>query len=101
MRSSPGAAPRPLLPVSERKSQEENTPGLRAKKSSDDDDKWDIAPDGASAGREGRQFAVWNVGNNGRIYLRYVAANCRFHGQGRLGTVTLLGRCQCPAPTND
>lgn len=30
----------------------------------------DITPDGGSAGREGRQFAVANVGNNGRIYLR-------------------------------
>ncbi len=32
----------------------------------------DITPDGGSAGREGRQFTVANVGNNGRIYLRYV-----------------------------
>jgi hypothetical protein len=32
--------------------------------------KVDITPDGGSAGREGRQFAVANVGNNGRIYLR-------------------------------
>jgi hypothetical protein len=30
----------------------------------------DIIPDGGSAGREGRQFTVANVGNNGRIYLR-------------------------------
>jgi hypothetical protein len=30
----------------------------------------DITPDGGSAGREGRQFTVANVGNNGRIYLR-------------------------------
>lgn len=34
-------------------------------------EKWDVAPDGGSAGREGRQFTVANVGNNGRIYLRY------------------------------
>ena len=32
----------------------------------------DIAPDGNSVGREGRQFTVGNVGNNGVIYLRYV-----------------------------
>jgi hypothetical protein len=32
--------------------------------------KYDITPDGGSAGREGRQFTVANVGNNGRIYLR-------------------------------
>lgn len=65
---------KPLLPVSERRSQEDNTPGKKNKKGSQDDEKetWDIAPDGGSAGREGRQFAVWNVGNNGRIYLRYV-----------------------------
>jgi hypothetical protein len=31
----------------------------------------DIVPDSTSASREGRQFAVSNVGNNGRIYLRY------------------------------
>ncbi|PSR85594.1 hypothetical protein BD289DRAFT_482608 [Coniella lustricola] len=30
----------------------------------------DITPDGGSGGREGRRFAVSNVGNNGRIYLR-------------------------------
>ncbi|KAL8831778.1 MAG: hypothetical protein Q9191_000664 [Dirinaria sp. TL-2023a] len=30
----------------------------------------DIASDGAAGGREGRQFTVANVGNNGRIYLR-------------------------------
>lgn len=35
------------------------------------DMKFDITPDGGSAGREGRQFTVANVGNNGRIYLRY------------------------------
>ncbi|RDW64929.1 hypothetical protein BP6252_10580 [Coleophoma cylindrospora] len=35
-----------------------------------DDVKYDFVPDGGSAGREGRQFTVANVGNNGRIYLR-------------------------------
>ena len=35
-----------------------------------EDVKNDITPDGSSAGREGRQFTVANVGNNGRIYLR-------------------------------
>ena len=34
-----------------------------------------VAPDGLSGGREGRQFTVANVGNNGRIYLRYVYRN--------------------------
>lgn len=35
-----------------------------------DEVKKDIAPDGGSAGREGRQFTVAKVGNNGKIYLR-------------------------------
>lgn len=61
---------KPLLPVTERRPHEENLAGRRTRKGSQDDDKWTIAPDGGSAGREGRQFAVANVGNNGRIYLR-------------------------------
>lgn len=66
--------PKSLLPVTERKSQEEYVPRKKSTKGSQDEgkEKWDIAPDGGSAGREGRQFAVWNVGNNGRIYLRCV-----------------------------
>jgi hypothetical protein len=31
-----------------------------------------VVQDGSSGGREGRQFTVGNVGNNGMIYLRYV-----------------------------
>lgn len=68
--ASTGAQTKPLLPVTERKPHEENLAGRRAKKRSQDDDKWDITPDGGSAGREGRKFTVANVGNNGRIYLR-------------------------------
>ena len=68
-RASPSALPSTLLPVSERRSQED-TPHWRTKKGSQEDDRFDIAPDGGSAGREGRQFTVANVGNNGRIYLR-------------------------------
>ncbi|RDA87886.1 hypothetical protein CP532_1727 [Ophiocordyceps camponoti-leonardi (nom. inval.)] len=56
VRSVPPPPLRPLLPVTERRSSEEKTGA--------------VAPDGSSAGREGRQFAVANVGNNGRIYLR-------------------------------
>lgn len=56
---------KPLLPLTERRSHEER------KQREAEGDRWDIAPDGSSAGREGRQFAVANVGNNGRIYLRY------------------------------
>lgn len=68
----PTRAPRaaPLLPLSERK-QGQNTPLARARANSELD-RIDITPDGGSAGREGRRFAVSNVGNNGRIYLRYV-----------------------------
>ncbi|POS81521.1 RasGEF domain-containing protein [Diaporthe helianthi] len=69
MRTTPTQKATPLLPVTERKSQEERTASRRPRKNSDHD-RWDITPDGGSAGREGRQFTVANVGNNGRIYLR-------------------------------
>ncbi|EPE07570.1 guanine nucleotide exchange factor lte1 [Ophiostoma piceae UAMH 11346] len=71
-RNAPQPAQKPLLPLTERKSQEENKLDRLAKKDKDvsDSDKGDIAPDGSSGGREGRQFTVSNVGNNGRIYLR-------------------------------
>ncbi|CAK7233243.1 Guanine nucleotide exchange factor lte1 [Sporothrix bragantina] len=70
-RTSPTAIPKSLLPATERKSQEENKLDRLSKKDAlDSGDKWEIAPDGSSAGREGRQFTVANVGNNGRIYLR-------------------------------
>ncbi|KAK7725245.1 Guanine nucleotide exchange factor lte1 [Diaporthe eres] len=68
-RTMPTQKVNPLLPVTERKSQEEKTASRRPRKNSEND-KWDITPDGGSAGREGRQFTVANVGNNGRIYLR-------------------------------
>ena len=48
----------------------ENSVNRRVKREAEDV-KYDITPDGSSAGREGRQFTVANVGNNGRIYLRY------------------------------
>ncbi len=61
---------KPLLPATERLSHEEKAlPRVGREAEADKDD---VAPDGTSAGREGRQFAVANVGNNGRIYLRYV-----------------------------
>lgn len=64
--------PKSLLPLTERSSQEDKHPLRKFTKASHHDATLDITPDGGSAGREGRQFAVWNVGNNGRIYLRYV-----------------------------
>lgn len=68
-RLSSNQTPRSLLPATERKSQEENKIDMRMRKGSLKE-KADITPDGSSAGREGRQFAVANVGNHGRIYLR-------------------------------
>jgi hypothetical protein len=68
---SPTATQQPisLLPLTERRSQEDkHPPDEKCSKSSHDVAKLDITPDGGSAGREGRHFAV----NNGRIYLRYV-----------------------------
>ncbi|KAH8907265.1 hypothetical protein BR93DRAFT_951449 [Coniochaeta sp. PMI_546] len=62
--------PKSLLPLTERSSQEDKHPHRKFTKASHHDATLDITPDGGSAGREGRQFAVWNVGNNGRIYLR-------------------------------
>lgn len=46
-----------------------NSMSRRAKREAEDA-KNEIIPDGSSAGREGRQFTVAKVGNNGRIYLR-------------------------------
>ncbi|KAK1545072.1 RasGEF domain-containing protein [Colletotrichum paranaense] len=68
----PGPSTKPLLPATERISEEERNqvPIRRMRADSSADDKFEIAPDGGSAGREGRQFTVANVGNNGRIYLR-------------------------------
>jgi hypothetical protein len=73
-RLSPVTALRPLRAVTERRSQEDNALGRRARRDQDGADKVEIVADGASAGREGRHFAVSNVGNNGRIYLRRVTA---------------------------
>lgn len=70
-RAPPNSKPKPLLPITERRTQEQKASVPRPRTNSETE-RWDIAPDGNSAGREGRQFAVANVGNNGRIYLRYV-----------------------------
>ena len=68
------SASRRLVPVTERKSQEENVYRWHIKRESEGE-RLDITPDGGSAGREGRQFTVANVGNHGRIYLRWVNSN--------------------------
>ncbi|KAK7432329.1 Guanine nucleotide exchange factor lte1 [Neonectria magnoliae] len=76
----PPTTARPLVPLTERRSHQQRPSTTRGHRealttASDADlssgqSKNDITPDGGSAGREGRQFAVSNVGNNGRIYLR-------------------------------
>jgi len=68
-RFNSSATAKPLVPASERISQEEKTAAWRTKRKGSDE-KVDITPDGSSGGRDGRQFTVANVGNNGRIYLR-------------------------------
>lgn len=62
---------KPVVPAGERTSQGQ-VHGLTRARSASEAERWNITPDGGSAGREGRQFTVSNVGNNGRIYLRYV-----------------------------
>lgn len=66
----PNIAPRPLVPFTERKSVDDRG-SRKPSKDADGLDKSDVIPDGGSAGREGRQFTVAKVGNNGRLYLRY------------------------------
>ncbi|KAI2632235.1 ras GEF [Hypoxylon sp. NC1633] len=58
---------KPLVPASERR-----PGGQDANKTKWDTEgeKYNITPDGGSAGREGRHFTVANVGNDGRLYLR-------------------------------
>lgn len=80
--NAPSPQTKPLLPVMERKSQEDKA-AVRRQRNNSDVEKWDITPDGGSAGREGRQFTVGNVGNNGRIYLRYVREQAAWLVGGR------------------
>jgi hypothetical protein len=66
-RNAPDMAKKKQLQEGLRK---ENSVNRRARREAEDGRLNDVAPDGQSAGREGRQFTVANVGNNGRIYLR-------------------------------
>ncbi|UKZ77300.1 hypothetical protein TrVFT333_005020 [Trichoderma virens FT-333] len=61
------ATSRPIVPLTEQKSINRT---LSIGKRDEEHDRRDVAPDGASAGREGRQFTVANVGNNGKLFLR-------------------------------
>ncbi|RFU78840.1 guanine nucleotide exchange factor [Trichoderma arundinaceum] len=63
----PSTTGRPIVPFTEQKSLDRT---LSKGKRDEESDRWDVAPDGASAGRTGRQFTVANVGNNGKLYLR-------------------------------
>ncbi|GFP52122.1 guanine nucleotide exchange factor LTE1 [Trichoderma asperellum] len=58
---------RPIVPLTEQKSLDRT---VSKGKRDGESDGWDVAPDGASAGRQGRQFTVANVGNNGKLFLR-------------------------------
>lgn len=59
-----------------------------------DAENWDMTMNaGAHSGRDGRQFTVANVGNNGRIYLRYLNSICASSG----GEAALL--CEIALPS--
>ncbi|PTB66400.1 guanine nucleotide exchange factor-like protein [Trichoderma citrinoviride] len=63
----PSTTGRPIVPLTEQRSVSRT---LSLARRDEEKDRWDVAPDGASAGREGRQFTVANVGNNGKLFLR-------------------------------
>ncbi|KAK8130335.1 Guanine nucleotide exchange factor LTE1 [Apiospora kogelbergensis] len=67
-RLSPVNKSKPILPATERRPGGDEARPMTKREA--EPGKWDIAPDGGSAGREGRQFTVANVGNNGKIFLR-------------------------------
>lgn len=71
VKRKPSTTGRPIVPLAEQRS---ITRTLSLGKRDAEKDRWDVAPDGASAGREGRQFSVVNVGNNGKLFLRYACA---------------------------
>lgn len=64
----PSTSGRPIVPLTEQRPINRT---LSIGRRDEEPDRWDVAPDGASAGREGRQFTVTNVGNNGKLFLRY------------------------------
>lgn len=68
----PSVGKQPLVPLSEARQYglQRSASSRGAAHKDAESEKWE---DNASAARDGRQFAVSNVGNNGRIYLRYVS----------------------------
>ncbi|KAK1242148.1 hypothetical protein MKX07_000134 [Trichoderma sp. CBMAI-0711] len=67
VKRKPSTTGRPIVPVTEQRSISRT---VSIGRRDAEKDRWDVAPDGASAGREGRQFTVANVGNNGKLFLR-------------------------------
>ncbi|OAA63198.1 low temperature essential 1 [Cordyceps fumosorosea ARSEF 2679] len=66
----PSVGKQPLLPLTEARHYHHGRSTSRAGPRETESEKWDTTWDNPSAARDGRQFAVANVGNNGRIYLR-------------------------------
>lgn len=64
------AATKPLLPLSEGKLYQDRAES-RGQPREPETDKWHLNLENTTPARDGRQFTVANVGNNGRIYLRY------------------------------
>ncbi|OAR01774.1 hypothetical protein LLEC1_05144 [Akanthomyces lecanii] len=60
----------PLVPLTEVRQYQHERSASRGAARETESEKWDTNPDNVSAARDGRQFAVANVGNHGRIYLR-------------------------------
>ncbi|XWX01688.1 hypothetical protein V2A60_009717 [Cordyceps javanica] len=65
----PSVGKQPLVPPTEARHYLHSRSASRAGQSEADSEKWNSAWDHSASARDGRQFAVANVGNNGRIYL--------------------------------
>lgn len=95
----PSLAKQPLVPLAEARHYHHERSVSRAGARENDSEKWDANWDNPSAARDGRQFTVSNVGNNGRIYLRYVPLLFRptlLRKQSRLFLFCKAGRSSCP-----
>ncbi|KAM3556646.1 hypothetical protein ARSEF4850_005424 [Beauveria asiatica] len=66
----PSLVKQPLVPLAEARHYHHERSVSRAGARETESEKWDANWDNPSAARDGRQFTVSNVGNNGRIYLR-------------------------------
>ncbi|KAI0161467.1 ras GEF [Xylariaceae sp. FL1272] len=75
MHTSPVTSSRSLIPAIERRAGDHK--GRIAARKASIGEKWSPNTE-AGAGREGRQFTVANVGNNGRMFLRYVRGGIEF-----------------------